>query len=94
MHPAILYENGKVRAEQGAQPTVDAQGVIGEHRGMVAFGVGLFGHDQCALRAELDTKTASLASFFNDVDDAEGNLDAFSIQRLSPKCHGPSSIRR
>jgi len=94
MHPAILYENGKVRTEQSAQPAIDAQGIVGDYRGMVAFGVGLFGHDQCALRAELDTKTASFAPFLDDVNDAVGNLDAVSIQRLSPKCHGPSSIPR
>jgi hypothetical protein len=94
VHPAILYENGKVGAEQSAEPAVDAQGVIDDHGGMVAFGVGVLGHDQSALRAELDTKAASLAPFLNDVDDAVGHLDAVSIQRLSPKCHDPSSIPR
>jgi hypothetical protein len=94
VHPAIFYENGKVGAEQSAQPAVDAQGVIGDHGGMVAFGVGVLGHDQCALGAELDTETASLAPLLDDVNDAVGYLDAVSIQRLSPKCHGPSSIPR
>jgi hypothetical protein len=94
VHPAILDENGKVGAEQSAQPAVDAQGIVGEHGGMVAFGVGVLRHDQSALGAELDTKAASLAPFFDDVNDAVGYLDAVSIQRLSPECHGPSSIPR
>jgi hypothetical protein len=61
---------------------------------MVALGVGLFGHGKHPLGAEFDAKPASLAAFFDDVNDATGHLDAVSIQRLSPISHGPSSIPR
>jgi hypothetical protein len=54
-------------------------GFIGDHRGMVALGVGVFRHDEHTLRAELDTKTASLAPFFDDANDAMGYLDAITI---------------
>jgi hypothetical protein len=46
---------------------------------MVALGVGSLGHDQHALRAELDAETASFAAFLDDVNDAMGHLDAVPI---------------
>jgi hypothetical protein len=46
---------------------------------MVAPGVGSLGHDQHALRAELDAKAASFATFLDDVNNAVGYLDAVPI---------------
>jgi len=40
--------------------------------------------------AELDAKAASLASFFDHMDNAMRHLDTISIQRLSPINHGDS----
>jgi hypothetical protein len=92
MRFATLHIDGKIRAEQRAQATVDAVRPIGEFRGMIAPGVGAFGHDEDALRAEFDTEAASFASLLDNMDDAVGYLDAVSIQGLSPMCHGSSGI--
>jgi hypothetical protein len=79
VHPTVFYIDGKVGAEQGAQPAVDAMGIIGQFRGMVPFRVGVLGHGEDELGTELDTESASFAPLFNDVDDAMGHLDAVSI---------------
>lgn len=92
MCPTILYIDGEIGTEEGAEPTVDAVGVIGELRRMVAFRIGLLGHDKHTLGAELDAEPASLASFFDNMYDAMRDLDAVSIQWLSPICHYPTSI--
>jgi hypothetical protein len=92
VHSAVFYIDGKVGAQESTQPTVDAVGVIGKLRGMVAFRIGAFGHDQHTLRAELDAESASFASFLDDVNNAMGYLDAVPIQGLSPIRHIPPSI--
>jgi hypothetical protein len=79
LQAAIFDIDGKVGAEQGAQTAVDAVGIVGEFRGVVAFGVGAHRHDEHALGAELDTKAASFAPLLDDVDDTVGYLDAVSI---------------
>jgi hypothetical protein len=61
---------------------------------MVAFGVGLLGHDEHLLWAELDAKAASFAPFIDDMHDAKGHLDALSIKRLSPIGHSLPSLLR
>jgi hypothetical protein len=90
----ILDIDGKIGAEQGAQATVDAAGVVCDFGGMVAFGVGPFGHDKHVLRAKFYAEATSLAALVNDVHDATGYLDVVPIQGLSPECHVPSSIPR
>jgi hypothetical protein len=89
---AVLDINGKVGTEQGTQSTVDTRRIVKDFRGMVAFRVGVLGHDERALGAELDAKAASFTPFLDDVNDAMRYLDAISIQGLSPIGHGPSSI--
>jgi len=91
-YPTIFDKDRKVRTEQGTQPAVNAVSIIGQFRGMIAFGVGPLGHDQHMLGAEFNTKTASLAPFLDNMNDATWYLDAVSIQGLSPITHGPSSI--
>jgi hypothetical protein len=91
LHTLVFHIDGKIGAEQGAQPAVDARGIIGDGRGVVPFAVRMLGHDQDALGAELDAKTATFAPFLNDMNDATGHLDAVSIQGLSPISHSPSS---
>jgi hypothetical protein len=54
----------------------------------------MLGHDEDVLGTELDTEAASLAPFFNDVYDAVRDLDAVSIQWLSPVGHVRSSLLR
>jgi hypothetical protein len=89
---AILHIDGKVGAQESTQPAVDAFGVIGKLRGMVAFGIGALGHDQHTLWAELDAESASFASLLDDVNNAMGYLDTVPIQGLSPIGHIPPSI--
>jgi hypothetical protein len=85
---AVLDKDGKVRAEKGAQAAVDALGIVEQLGGVVAFGIGPFGHDEHVLGAELDAETAALAPLFDDLNHAAGHLDPVSIQRLSPIAHG------
>jgi hypothetical protein len=94
LQATILYVNGKIGAEQGAQAAIDTVGLADQFRGVIAFCIGALGHGQHALGAELNTKAASFASFLNDVHKAMRHLDAISIQRLSPIRHDPSSILR
>jgi hypothetical protein len=58
---------------------------------MVPLAVGGPRHDQDVPGAELDAEAAALATLLNDANNAQGNLDALAIQRLSPECHGSSS---
>jgi hypothetical protein len=92
MVTTAFHIDGKVGAEEGAQLAVDAMGVRYEFGGMVALRVCLLGHGEDCLGTEFDTESASFASFFNDVDDAVRNPDAFPIQGLSPIGHVRSSI--
>jgi hypothetical protein len=85
---AILHKDGKVRTEKGTQAAVDALGIVEQLGGMIAFGIGPFGHDEHVLGAELDAETAPLAPFLDDLNHAARNLDAITIQRLSPITHG------
>jgi hypothetical protein len=94
LQPTILHIDGKIWAEQSAQPAIDAVSVTGQFRRMVAFGIGAFRHGKDILGAELDTKPAPLASIFDDMNNAVRHLDAVPIQGLSPVGHIPSSIRR
>jgi hypothetical protein len=94
LHSAVLNKDGEIGAEQGAQTAIDALGIIGQFGGMIALGVGAPGHNKHVLGAELDAVATALAPFLNDVNDAMGNLDLFSIQGLSPVAHSPSSILR
>jgi hypothetical protein len=71
--------DGKIWAQQGAEATVDALGVIHDLRRVVAFGVGALRHDKDLLGAELDTEAAALATILNNADNSAGNLDAFAI---------------
>ncbi len=57
---------------------------------VIALAVGLLGHDQHVLRAELNAEATPLAPFLDDVDDAKGYLDPIPIQRLSPIGHRSS----
>jgi hypothetical protein len=86
--PAVLDKDGEIGAEQGTQATVDALGVVEQLGGMIAFGVGPFGHDEHVLGAELDAEATSFAPLLDDLDHAARNLDAITIQRLSPITHG------
>jgi hypothetical protein len=90
--PTVLHKDSEIRAEEGTQPAVDAVGIVNELRRMVAFGVGALRHNKHTLGTELNTETASFASFLDDVDDAVGYLDAIPIQGLSPIGHSPSQI--
>jgi hypothetical protein len=92
VQPTVLHIDGKVGAQQGTQSAVHAVGAVGEFRGVVALGVGVPGHDEHVLRAELNAKTASFASLLNDMNDAVGHLNAVPIKRLSPIAHNPTSI--
>jgi hypothetical protein len=92
LQATILDIDGKVRTEQGTQPTVDAVGAGGEFGGMIALGIRAMGHDEHTLGAELDTKTAALAPFLNDLNDAMGHANAIPIQWLTPVGHSPSSV--
>jgi hypothetical protein len=92
LQATVLDIDGKVRAEQSAQATVDAVGACGKFRGVIAFGIRALGHDKHILGTELDTKAASLTPFLDDLDNAMGYPDAISIQWLTPVGHGPSSV--
>jgi hypothetical protein len=84
----ILYKDGKVRTEKGTQAAVDALGIIDQLGGMVALGIGAFGHHKHALGAKLDAETASLAALLDDLNHAARDLDMIPIQGLSPIAHG------
>jgi hypothetical protein len=90
----VLHVNGKVGAEQGAQSTVDAVGVVDDLGWMIALAVGLLRHDQHVLRAELNAETTPLAPFLDDVDNTKRYLDPIPIQRLSPIGHRSSYLAR
>ena len=91
MRSPILDVNGKVRAQQGAQAAMNTVQIIDDFGGMVSFGVRTLRHYQQMPRAELNTETASLASFLNDMHNAMGDLNSIPIERLSPIRHRTSS---
>jgi hypothetical protein len=54
-------------------------GIVDDFWRMIPLRIGTLGHDERTPGAELDTEAASLAPFFDDVNDAMGHLDAVPI---------------
>jgi len=79
--------NRKIRAQKGAQTAISTLGVVGDFRGMIAFGVGAGRHNQDATGAEFDTETASFAAFLDDVNNTAGYPIVAPVERGSPVFH-------
>jgi len=63
------------------------------YRRIISFGVCTGGNSKGSLRAKFNTKTATLTTVIDDMNDAVCNQDAVSIKWLSPKSHGSSQVR-
>jgi hypothetical protein len=88
----VFYINSKIWAKQSAQAAVDTVKIVNDFGRVVPFGVRVIRHYKQMSWAELHTKTASFAAFFDDMDNAARYLEAISIQRLSPINHTSSLI--
>jgi hypothetical protein len=88
---AIFDINSKIRAEQSTQTTIYTLVIIDDLRRVIPFGVDALRNGEVALGAELNTKTAPLTTVIDDMHDTVSNLDAISVERLSPIGHGSSS---
>ena len=51
---------------------------------MIAFGIGLLGHEENALGTEFYAEPATFAAFMEDVNDPAGDFDSIRIKGLSP----------
>jgi hypothetical protein len=83
--------NGKIRAEKSAKIASGAFFRIHNHRGVISLGIKIPGKSQDLPRAELDAKTAALASFRNDGNPAFGFLIRFCSMRRAHENIPPSS---
>jgi hypothetical protein len=68
--------------------------LVDDLRRVIAFRIGSLGYRQYVSGAELNTKTASFTPVIDDMHDTVCNLDAVSIERLSPIRHGSSSPQK
>ena len=51
---------------------------------MIAFGIGLPGHEKDAPGTEFHTEPATFAAFVDDVNNPAGDFDSILIKGLSP----------
>jgi hypothetical protein len=79
--------DGEIRADGFAIMAVHTGFRLPDHRGMIPFDIVFCRNFKHISRAVCDAVTASFASFFNDVNNATGNLNFIGIQRNAPVFH-------